>query len=253
MSKNIIKIAQISDSHLLDHKAKTIHEINPYTRLSNVIRYINKKKYDLILFTGDIANDGSKKSYIQFQKLIKKLDDQIIIVPGNHDDIDNLIKIIPQSKKLIIAPRKEIKIKNWYFLYIDTVVKNKNHGFFSKKCINNLKINLMKKCGAPICVIMHHHPFDIGLPMIDQYKIQNTENFSRQLTRDVKLVIHGHIHSDYTIVKNRIYTSCPATCFQYMKNIKVNTELYGFKEYTLEKDKIFFNCIWFTDNGIKNA
>lgn len=253
MSKNIIKIAQISDSHLLDHKAKTIHGINPYARLSNVIRYINKKKYDLILFTGDIANDGSQKSYVQFQELIKKLDDKIIIAPGNHDDTDNLMKIFSQNNKFIIAPKKEIKIKNWYFFYIDTVVKNKHSGYLSKQCINNLKINLMKKCGSPICIIMHHHPFDIGIPMIDKYKIQNTKMFISQLTRDVKLVMHGHIHNDYTIVKNRIYTSCPATCFQYMKNIKVSTGLYGFKEYTLDKDKIFFNCIWFTDHGIKNA
>ena len=63
MSNITIKIAQISDSHLLGDKTENIHEVNPYQRLSNVISYIEKNKYDLIIFTGDITNNGDEKKF----------------------------------------------------------------------------------------------------------------------------------------------------------------------------------------------
>ena len=116
MPTKFIKIAQISDSHLLDDSSENIHGINPYQRLSHIINYINKNQYDLILFTGDIANNGSERSYTQLLEPTKSVKNKILIIPGNHDDLDHLTKVLSQFNIFIIAPHKPIKVGAWHFI-----------------------------------------------------------------------------------------------------------------------------------------
>ncbi|OGT46433.1 MAG: hypothetical protein A3F17_08615 [Gammaproteobacteria bacterium RIFCSPHIGHO2_12_FULL_41_15] len=250
MLNRIIKIAQISDSHLLEDQTENIHGINPYQRLSRIINHLKKNQYDLILFTGDVANNGDEKSYAQVLELTKEVKNKILIIPGNHDDLDRLTKILSQSKMFIIWPQESIKVDDWYFVYLDTVVKGENHGYITDDSIRTLTTNLKKAHDLNVCILMHHHPFDIGVPCVDKYKIHNSETIKNVLTKNVKLVVHGHVHNDYTIVKDIIYTSCPSTCFQFIKNNKVDNSIYGFKEYTLGDGKIFFNSTWFAGHSL---
>lgn len=250
MSNKFIKIVQISDSHLLDDRAENIHGINPYQRLSHIISHIRKNQYDLILFTGDIANNGNEKSYTQLLELTREVRNKILIIPGNHDDLDQLTRVISQSNIFIIAPKEPVKVDDWCFIHLDTVVKSENHGYITDVSIKNLAMNLKKVNGFNVCILMHHHPFDIGVSCVDKYKIHNFETIKNVLTTNVKLVVHGHVHNDYTIAKDIIYASCPSTCFQFIKNDKVNNSIYGFKEYILSDDKIFFNPTWFTSHSL---
>lgn len=243
-----IKIAQISDSHLPGDQTENIHGINPHQRLSHILNHIKQNRYDLILFTGDVASNGDEKSYTQLLELTKEIKDKILIIPGNHDDLDRLTNVLSQSNLFIIAPNDPIKVGNWQFIYLDTIVKAENHGYVTDDNIRNLEENLKKTHNTNACILMHHHPCNIGISCVDKYKIHNSEKIKNVLTPNVKLVVHGHVHNDYTIAKDIIYTSCPSTCFQFTKNGNVDNSLYGFKEYLLSDDNIFYNSIWFASN-----
>ena len=247
MKKINIKIAQISDSHLLNDSTLTIHGVNPFERLLRVLEYVKKNRYEIIFFTGDLANDGNRESYRQLWDLIKDLENKYCIIPGNHDDLHEMLHVLPQSNLFTIGKNPFFKLNNWYFLYLDTTVQNKNHGYISELSIKALKnvVKKLKKCN--ICVIMHHHPFNVGVNMVDKYKIINFDSITDLLV-DVKLVLYGHVHNDYTEYHNgKIYSSCPSTCFQFVKDNKINNHLYGFKEYRLSGENIFSNCIWFSE------
>lgn len=129
-----LKIAQISDSHLLEDNAETIHGVNPYQRLSFIFQYIEKNVYDLILFTGDVANNGHEKSYIQLLELTEKIKNRILIIGGNHDDSAQLTKILSRSAKFIIEPKDPVKVENWQFIYLDTVVKSEKSWLYFERC-----------------------------------------------------------------------------------------------------------------------
>lgn len=92
---------------------------------------------------------------------------------------------------------------------------------------------------------MHHHLFDVNVPFVDKYKVDNPEAIEKILTNNVKLIINGHVHNDYTIAKDILYTSCPSTCFQFNKINKIDTTFFGFKEYVLDGNEIFYNSLMF--------
>lgn len=250
MLKKSIKIAQISDSHLLKDPDENIQGVNPYQRLSRVLNHIKESHYDLILFTGDVANNCAENSYEQLLELTSDINDKIVIIPGNHDDLDILKKVLSKSKIFIIAPKEPVTINNWSFVYLNTVVKSENHGYLSDDDLRNLALNLEKTGDSNVCILMHHHLFDIGLSFVDKYKIQNSEKIYNVITPNVKLVVNGHVHNDYTIVKDILYTCCPSTAFQFTKNMKVDNGLYGFKEYVLSNEQIFWHSTWFTNHSL---
>ena len=250
MENRTVKVAQISDSHLLHDSKLTIHDANPYERLSHVINYIKKNRYEMILFTGDIANDGSQESYRQLSDLIMGIKDKIFVIPGNHDDMKNIVHVLPQSNLFVSTSNNLIRISNWYFLYLATVVEDEDYGRISSQTMKEFESALQNLHGCNICVVMHHHPFNVGLDFVDKYKIENFGLISGLFSR-VKLVMYGHVHNDYTLYRDgAVYSSCPSTCFQFVKNRKINNRLYGFKEYILNDQDIFFNSVWFDNNEI---
>jgi Icc protein len=188
----------------------------------------------------------NEKSYTQLLELTNAVKTKIFIIPGNHDDLDHLTKVLSKSNIFTIASQEPIKVGNWHFIYLNTVVKTENHGYLSDDCLRHFATNLSKTHRSNVCILMHHHPFDIGVPCVDKYKIRNAETMINTLTKNVKLVVYGHVHNDYTLAKEIIYTSCPSTCFQVCKNDKVDNKIYGFKEYVLSDNDMLFSTIWFT-------
>ncbi len=243
--KDFIKIAQISDLHLLKSKYETIHQVNPYKRAAAIISFLKKKNYNLIIISGDIANNGEIESYEQLATMLNGIETKIILFPGNHDNPNNLESILTNNKNYIISPKNPIIISTWKFLYVDTVVKQKNYGHISYTAIERLKKTLSSNKEKNICLLMHHNPFNIGIDCVDKYKIDNFNNTVGTLTENVKLILHGHVHSNYFLLKEGIIYSAPlSTSFQFSNhNDTIDTKIFGFKEYTLTGSEIFCNPI----------
>ncbi len=57
--------------------------------LESTIEYINEKKPDAVICTGDFTHHARKTEYVEISKLIKKINIPMINVIGNHDSLNH--------------------------------------------------------------------------------------------------------------------------------------------------------------------
>ena len=102
---------------------------------------------------------------------------------------------------------------------LDTVQKNDDKGYLQ---VETLERNIPSI--SYLACIMHHHPVEVDTPLIDKYKLQNTElllPFFETQNVIPKLIMTGHVHGTYQTKLGDIpVVSAPATCFQF--NIGAN-------------------------------
>src|SRR6266498_6114247 len=77
----MITIAHVSDPHL-DVSDRAVQ------RAERVMAYLSLRPslFDVLLLTGDLANDGSAEEYAQMRPLLAGSRTPVLVCPGNHDD-----------------------------------------------------------------------------------------------------------------------------------------------------------------------
>src|SRR5690606_16615934 len=113
-------------------------------------------------------------------------------------------------------------------------------GYLNDFELANLKNELTKApSGENIAIVMHHHPYAVETPLTDEYILKNNSDFKTILNgSNVKLIICGHVHGDYSIKENHVtMESSPATCLQWPKGTKslnidrrIGYKIYFFNE-----------------------
>ncbi|MDP9240752.1 MAG: metallophosphoesterase, partial [Actinomycetota bacterium] len=77
----MITIAHVSDPHL-DVTDRAVQ------RAERVLAYLSLRPslFDVLLLTGDLANNGSAEEYAQMRPLLDRSATPVFTCPGNHDD-----------------------------------------------------------------------------------------------------------------------------------------------------------------------
>ena len=75
ITQNPIKITQITDTHLYGKPSGTLLKMNTSETLGHVLELVmaNENEIDLVLATGDIAQDASDEAYANFLEIIASL------------------------------------------------------------------------------------------------------------------------------------------------------------------------------------
>lgn len=245
-----MKIIQFTDTHLMKNDVSILN-INTNLAFKNVINLAREdlNDADAIFLTGDLSNDETIESYELIAEEFRHFKKKIFWIPGNHDSIKNMHAVFDQETHFTKTDIFSTPFRD--FIFFNTKIDKKNSGFFYENDLSFLKKCLNQKNNKPIALIMHHHPFHVKTPLIDQYAIENTEDFLKIIDRSkIDLIICGHVHNDYSLRYDNIaIETCPATCFQFKKGAKkLNIEHnIGYKAYYFSstnyvtKTKIFKN------------
>lgn len=239
--KEKLAIIQVTDMHLFSEDSKSMFGVRTNNNFYKVIEEIRREraaKTDLFLLTGDLSQDESEISYRKIVDCFETFNIPVYWIPGNHDNIEVMNKIFNQSS--IFHSVNELKLQFFNILFINTKLANKDEGYLSAEELNSLNHRLRStSADKPIIIVMHHHPIKTETPLVDEFILQNSEDFWRIVNKypQVKLVICGHVHGDYRLKSgNVIIESAPATCLQWKKGAKkldVEKKI-GYKIYTLE-------------------
>jgi len=233
INKETLVIAQFSDSHLFSALAGLHHGVNVFNNLKIVLASIaSNPRIDYAIFTGDLTQDHSEQSYINFAKAVQLANIQIPVffLAGNHDEPALL------NKYLADEPFVNDKIINGHFWQIQLIDSKSETpaGLVSNRTLESLP-QLLNRNKHQL-LMMHHHPIDVGY-FIDQHGLQNKEDFWQAITtynkdnnQCIKAIACGHIHRACVITtKNSkqiepegvevqasvdLYT-CPATSIQF--------------------------------------
>ncbi|HEY6565830.1 MAG TPA: metallophosphoesterase, partial [Pirellulaceae bacterium] len=112
-----MRVIQITDSHLVAEEHGRLYGLDPQASFDACLRRIRElpHKPDLILHTGDLTDDGSASGYERAHTRLKALGIPYQWIPGNHDELDRMSRILSPCKKAFVAD-------DWQFVLVDSKI-----------------------------------------------------------------------------------------------------------------------------------
>jgi len=235
-------LVQITDSHLHASRDGTLLGMNTQYSLDLVMDRIEaeRDRIDLILATGDIAQDGSVEAYRRFIHDVDRFKAPIRWTAGNHDDRANMKAALSNSRASVERPI--YTTDDWAVILLDSTVPGKVYGNLGPDQLALLDRLLTQHADKHVLVTFHHHPLDMGSTWMDKIGIKNKDALHQVLKRhtNVRVVLWGHVHqnSDQMIDGVR-YISTPSTCVQFepgTQDFSIDTQGPGYRWLDLYPD-----------------
>ncbi len=223
-TQNPIKITQITDTHLYGTPSGTLLKMNTAVTLNHVLELVkaNESGTDLVLVTGDIAQDASDKAYGSFLETMSGLNAPFRWIPGNHDNITVMNRIAEGTG----ASEKTAQLNNWLIVLLDSSILGQVHGKLSKTEIKFLASALRsaeKDDSIDHCLItLHHNPVPGNSAWMKDIGLENAIEFFNTLrsSKKVKCVLYGHIHQELDFMHEGVRCLCtPSTCIQFKPSV----------------------------------
>jgi len=224
ITQNPIKITQITDTHLYGEPSGTLLKMNTSETLGHVMELVkaNEDEIDLVLATGDIAQDASEKSYANFLEIVTSLNSPFRWIPGNHDNASVMGRIAEGTE----ANEKTTQLNNWLIVMLDSSILGQVHGKIAKteiKFLTSVLRSAEKDDSIEHCLIaMHHNPVPGTSAWMKDIGLENGEEFFEaiKISKKVRAVAYGHIHQELDFEYEGIRCLCtPSTCIQFKPNV----------------------------------
>ena len=210
------RIVQLTDSHLFADEHRCLQGMNTRESFAAVVDLVRSEQpeIDLVLGTGDIAQDSSHEAYRLFQQSALSLCDEMRWIPGNHDEADVMAALPfggPHNLKIVDR-------ENWRIILLDSSVSKKVHGFLEPAEMQFLQEALATAGDRHVLITLHHHPIPSGCDWLDNHNLKNTDEF-QQLVKafpQVRGILWGHIHQSLDTLRDGVrYLATPSTCIQF--------------------------------------
>ncbi|AOY90264.1 phosphodiesterase [Marinobacter salinus] len=210
------RVLQLTDPHLMARADGELLGVNTRDSLNAVIDDVlqTRGQPDLILATGDLAQDGSEEAYRVFGDSLQVFTCSSAWLAGNHDDAGKLRAIADEYQ----AWRRHIVQGGWQFILLDSSVSGKVYGELASSELDFLEEMLERYPDLPALVTLHHHPVDIGSDWMQQIGLRNRDAFWKVIDRfpQVKMVLWGHIHQEHDLDRHGVrLLATPSTCIQF--------------------------------------
>lgn len=189
-------IAQITDLHLDPRKSLSCENTH---RLRQVIADINqmKRRPDIVVMTGDLAEHGKGGTYKVLKAELSKLDIPAYFAMGNHDDRTAFAACFPGANFNEGYLQYAINGESLRLIVIDTSEPGLHGGAFCESRANWLAAELAKAPEMPTLIAMHHPPTDSGIPWLTTSdNAAWAQRFKAAINAHDNIVhiICGHIH-----------------------------------------------------------
>jgi Icc protein len=223
-----LRLIQMTDTHLYRTSEGALLGLNTQDSFEQVVRLVAHQQAhpDIIVATGDIAQDASIEAYQRFAATVSTLAAPFYWIPGNHDR-RSVMKSLTQYAAAFTSC---IRRGNWQIIMLDTSHPGDVHGVLADSELDALRTNLAE-AGAdkPIqhsLICLHHNPFPGAAGWMDGIGLHNADAFINILGQydSVRAVVYGHIHQTLDFEHQGIRYFCtPSTCIQF----KPNTEYFA--------------------------
>jgi Icc protein len=255
-NKPPLVIAQISDCHLFADKSAQHCGVNVYQNLLAVLKVLKENKdIDFIVFTGDLTQDHSEKSYQNFVEAVQRsqITVPIYFTKGNHDEAHLLNHFLSPSP---FSSDKVIETPSWQIVILDSKSKTPA-GKVSKKQLASLEQMINKEKNQ--LIFMHHHAIDVGY-FIDKHGLKNSDVFWQTISnfRSIKAIACGHVHRALSLLpehtkKSAALYTCPATSIQFDPSVDTvkalpqgpGYRLFNLNELSLTKEELLSTKAYF--------
>lgn len=236
-----LRILQISDLHVTPHMGDLMLGLDTEVFFRRTLDHAHSHHgpFDLMLLTGDLAQDPCADSYQRICKHLHDYPTPCLCLPGNHDDFDLMRQHLQQGK---VSCDKQTVIGNWHIVLLNSQKVNSPVGALSDAELAFLRQALQSEPELPTLIAVHHHCIPSGSRWMDTMQIENSEAFLSLLQQhpQVKGVTFGHVHQVYEAkLADTVIVACPASCFQftpYSQAFSIADTPPGYRVFELYED-----------------
>jgi 3',5'-cyclic-AMP phosphodiesterase len=216
-----VTIVQLTDTHLFADGGGQLRGCHTNVTFRRVVARVAQMQPlpDLLLLTGDLAQDDSLGAYGGLRDALVPLGLPVYWVPGNHDQNLGAIEAVLGPVSLFSSPLS-FRAGGWHVVLLWTMVPNQVQGRVADDRLAALERSLQEdRAGLPTLVALHHPLLPIGSAVMDAIGVENAAAVLAVLGRfpQVKLVLNGHIHQEFDQVRSGIrFLGSPSTCVQLL-------------------------------------
>ncbi|MDQ6434974.1 phosphodiesterase [Mesorhizobium sp. LHD-90] len=193
----MLKILQISDIHLI-RPGEMLFGSDPLARLEACIADVNRNHADadLVVFSGDLANDGLPEAYAALKERLPALLPPYRLMLGNHDHRANFLAAFPEILADSGFVQASVDIKGTRLILLDTLETGMVEGRLGGGRLEWLDARLGEAEGRPALVFTHHPPVDIHMPALDNCRLMDSQPLLGVLQKhgNVRHIFAGHVH-----------------------------------------------------------
>ena len=190
-----MKIVLVSDLHLVA-PGERLFGLDPLARLEDCIADINRNHADaeLVVLSGDLTHDGTPAAYAALADRLGRLAPPHRMMIGNHDDRANFVSAFPDAPRDGGFVQSAADFGGWRTVFLDTHEPGRVDGRLCEARLGWLDAALAD--GRPALLFLHHPPFAIGIPSLDDCRLAEPERLLALIRRrgNVRHVFAGHVH-----------------------------------------------------------
>lgn len=235
-----LRILQLTDPHLMADPDGKLLGMNTRESLEAVMALAGREPHgpDLVIVSGDIAQDGSEAAYRAFQDKMSQYDCPAIWFPGNHDDADMMRQVISGTE----AEQRRVLQGGWQLIFLNSAVPGKVYGVLAQSELNFLRDCLAEYPDYPTLIAFHHHPVDVNCVWMSGIGLTNSDALMAAIAghSQVKALLWGHIHQSWDDERDGVrLMATPSTCIQFAPGspeFSVDAQAPGYRWIELYSD-----------------
>jgi Icc protein len=210
-------ILQISDLHVLPHSTDKLLGVATEHYFKQVLEHAFDlyQQFDLILVSGDLAQDPCLSSYQRIAKVLANYQPSAVCLPGNHDNWPLMQQVLNSDK---ISCAKQVLFEHWQLINLNSQKLTDPGGLLEQTELDFLINCLETQPERHVIIAVHHHCTPSYSEWLDTMQITNSNDFFNCLINrpQVKMITTGHIHQVLETQKQGIIVlGTPSTCFQF--------------------------------------
>ena len=194
-------LLQLSDTHIREPGRLAYGRLDTAPYLRQAVAAIGRlpQRPDAVVITGDLTDFGHAAEYDHLRTLLQPLTMPVYLMPGNHDDRNQLRASFPEHRYLGRAGfvQYSVAIGGLQLIALDTVVPESEEGSLCAERLSWLAAELETHRQHPVVVAMHHPPFQTLIGHMDEIGLlSGAAELEALLAQypNVERVICGHLH-----------------------------------------------------------
>ena len=178
-------VLQISDTHLRA-EPNTPVDLDPDAALAASIATVAGTAADLVLLTGDLADDGSIAALRRLRDLVEAFSAPVLAMAGNHDIVENVHEVFGTAGSVAIGA--------WRVHAVETVIRGQEHGAVD---VDDLIRRLDAADDRPTVIALHHPPRSPSTH--PWFRLIGAEQMLTEMRSrpHVRAVVSGHLHEAF--------------------------------------------------------
>ena len=194
-------LLQLSDLHIREPGRLAYGRLDtaPYLRraVDTILRLPQQPQ--AVVLTGDLSDFGRAAEYAHLRVLLAPLDMPLYLMPGNHDDRDQLRHSFPDHAYLGVSGfvQYSVAVGGMQLVALDTVVPGASHGSLCAERLQWLDNTLDAHRDRPVVIAMHHPPFETLIGHMDAIGLlHGAPELEALVARypNVERIVCGHLH-----------------------------------------------------------